>query len=321
MKVSILYSKVFNNRHSEEILNEIRKSVPNVTIEHVTEEIHNIDTLLDSEVIFGSPPPAELKKLKNLKWLHILSAGADNYINKDLYANPTVILTKSSGTYGIPIAEHIIGMMLALSRNLTSFNDNQKSGLWKSGSLKFLDLYGSTVIVLGLGDIGTELSKRLAAFGCNIIGFRHNTSISCQYAKEILPISDFRKRLHEADYIAVCLPGTESTKNLISFEEFALMKQRAIITNIGRGTIINTDALLDALTSRKIKGAGLDVTDPEPLPADHPLWCLDNVLITPHVSGFSTLNDDRRLRIFGDLLSRYVKGEPLYNVVDFKWGY
>jgi phosphoglycerate dehydrogenase-like enzyme len=99
------------------------------------------------------------------------------------------------------------------------------------------------------------------------------------------------------------------------------MKQRAIIINIGRGTIINTDALLDALISRKIKGAGLDVTDPEPLPCDHPLWRLDNVLITPHISGISTQNDDRRLRIFGDLLSRYVKGEPLYNVVDFKLGY
>jgi phosphoglycerate dehydrogenase-like enzyme len=184
-----------------------------------------------------------------------------------------------------------------------------------------LDLYGSTVFVLGLGDIGTELSKRLTAFGCNIIGFRHNTSTPCQYVKEVLPISDLRKRLHEADYIAVCLPGTKSTKDLISFEEFALMKQSAIIINVGRGTIINTDALLDALTSRKIKGAGLDVTDPEPLPYNHPLWHLDNVLITPHISGISTQNDDRRLRIFGDLLSRYVKGEPLYNVVDFTLGY
>jgi len=259
--------------------------------------------------------------LPNLKWLHLPSAGSDNYNDISIYANPSIILTKSSGTFGIPIAESVVGMMIALSRGLMNYYDNQKNGLWESGTMDYPDIYGSTVFVLGLGDIGTEVCKRLSGFECNIIGFRRDVSVSCKYANEVLPISVLRERLPEADYIAVCLPGTKFTRNLISYDEFRLMKKRTVIVNIGRGSVINTEALVDALNTGKITGAGLDVTDPEPLPQEHPLWFAKNVLITPHVSAASDFNKERRLMIFIDLIKRYLSGQPLYNIVDFNTGY
>ena len=320
MKVTIL-TDGFIVKCPNDALLELKGEVPDVEIDCISSNTATAAELLDSDVLYGWVPPEILKELKNLKWLHMPSAGANNYNDISLYANPSIILTKSSGTFGVPISEHVIGLMIALSRNFLLYHDAQRGGEWRRDRTEAIDIYKSNVLVLGLGDIGTQVCKRLSGFDCNIIGFRRDASIPHELVSEVRPLSRLRESLPNADFIISCLPGTKETSKVLGREEFALMKNRAIVINIGRGTVIDTDALTDALANNKIAGAGVDVTDPEPLPPDHPLWRAGNVLITPHISSLSPRNDKRRFAIFADLLKHYISGEKMYNVVDFTSGY
>ena len=320
MKLTALTDNFFVN-YPDSVLLALEAVSPGLTITCMPRTSATIVNLMDSEAIFGWVSPRLLKDLPNLKWLHLPNSGANNYANPALYANPSVILTKSSGTFGIPISEYVLGMMVALSRNFTRHYKNQQEGNWPRDYLETLDIFGSNVFVLGLGDVGTEVCKRLSGFGCHITGFRRDTSVPHEFANEVRPISLLRESLPDADYIIFCLPGTNETYQLIGREEFGLMKKRAIVINIGRGSLIDTDALVDALNNHQIAGAGVDVTDPEPLPAEHPLWSAENVIITPHSSAMSPGNDARRLEIFTDLLKRYTSEQELYNIVDFALGY
>ena len=320
MKVTILPDG-FIVKYTEEVIADLKRAVPEAEINCIPANAAGLADLADSDVVYGWLPQELLKELKNLKWLHLPSAGANNYTDISLYANESVVLTNSSGTFGIPIAEHVIGMMIALGRNFSLYQNAQKECMWNRDRTQAIDIFNSNVLVLGLGDIGTQVCKRLAGFSCNIIGFRRDASVPHELVNEVRPMSRLRESLPEADFVIICLPGTDETRKVLGREEFSVIKNEAIVINIGRGTIIDTDALVDALNSGKVGGAGLDVTDPEPLPPDHPLWSAANVMITPHISSLSQLNDGRRLGIFTDLLKRYVAGQQLYNIVDFSSGY
>jgi phosphoglycerate dehydrogenase-like enzyme len=241
--------------------------------------------------------------------------------DRALYANKSTILTKSSGTFGIPMAEHIVGMMIALGRDFGRYYQKQFESKWDSEWPILQDISGRTVLIIGLGDIGTETGRRLSSFGCRIIGMRRNVSKPHKLISDVRPVSKLRETLSEADYVVICTPGTAETEGLFGLEEFKLMKRNAIIINVGRGMIIDTDALAEALNSGMIHGAGLDVTDPEPLPDGHPLWSARNILITPHVSAATNKTTERRAMVFIELLKRYVAGQELYNIVDFDTGY
>jgi len=320
LKITIIHDYFFREM-SEELFAEVQNAAPGAEITTVQQSGISVDDLIDSDVVFGRIPPHLLIELPNLKWLHLASAGANGMTDINLYANKSTILTKSSGTFGISISEHIIGMMIALSRNFSYYYKRQSERYWCGSFPNFYDIYGSTVLIVGLGNIGTEVSKHLSGFNCRIIGFRRNVSIPHETINDIRPMSKLRETLPEADYIIVCTPGTKETENLFDQEEFKLMKKRAIIINVGRGMVINSGALVEALNSNRIAGAGLDVTDPEPLPEGHPLWSAKNVFITPHVSAASDVTTERRVMVFIDLLKRYVAGQTLYNLVDFDEGY
>ena len=320
MKITIINDSAYLcNTEAEELL--LKRTFPDLTISCVNRDSIDLEKIDDSEVIFGWVPAQLLKELRNLKWLHLPSAGANNYANLSLYANQSIILTKSSGTFGMAIAEHTLGMMLALSRKFAVHLNSQHEGEWRFGQLDVQEITGSNVLVLGLGNLGTEICKHLSGFGCHITGFRRDATVSHDFVNEVRPISRLRESLPEADYIVICLPATNETTKLIGQEEIALMKKRAIIVNVGRGSIIDTDALIDALNNKRIAGAGLDVTDPEPLPPGHPLWSAENVMITPHVSAVSSGNTVRIFSIFSDLLKLYASGQPMFNVIDFESGY
>jgi len=320
MKITLIYSQGFV-KLSDELVERINTVAPEAIISEVYERDVRVEDLVDSEIIFGRMPSHMLKSLPNLKWLHLYTAGADDMTDPSLYANKSVILTKASGTYGVPIAEHVIGMMTAISRNFGYYYGEQRKGSWSNQSPKLFDIFGSTVLVLGLGDIGTEVCRRLSGFDCNIIGIRRNPSKPHELVQDIRPLSRLHESLAEADFVIICTPGTENTHKLFGQEEFKLMKKNAVIVNIGRGSAIDTNALTDALYTQEIYGAGLDVTDPEPLPADHPLWSAPNTLITPHISGLTPMMIERRLMIFVDLLKLYLSGEEMHNKVDFTEGY
>ena len=256
-----------------------------------------------------------------LEWLQTNSAGVEAYIQPGVLAGDT-LLTNATGAYGLAIAEHMLGMLLELFKKLELYRDAQKSGAWQSqGAVKAV--YGSPVLVLGMGDIGGEFAARCKALGAKVIGVRRSPRPCPEYADEVHLLEDLDSLLPQADVVAVTLPGTDATRGLMSRERLAKMKEGAVLLNVGRGFIVDTEALCDALERGHLSGAGVDVTDPEPLPPTHRLWNIPTAVVTPHISGFYHLREthERIVGIFLENLRHFQAGEPLRNLVDFATGY
>ena len=274
-----------------------------------------------AQVILGNVPAAMLHGSPALEWLQTNSAGVEAYIRPGVLAGDT-LLTNATGAYGLAIAEHMLGMLLELFKKLELYRDAQKSGAWQSqGAVKAV--YGSTVLVLGMGDIGGEFAARCKALGAKVIGVRRSPRPCPEYADEVHLLEDLDSLLPQADVVAVTLPGTDATRGLMSRERLAKMKEGAVLLNVGRGFIVDTEALCDALESGHLSGAGVDVTDPEPLPPTHRLWNIPTAVVTPHISGFYHLREthERIVGIFLENLRHFQAGEPLRNLVDFATGY
>ena len=274
-----------------------------------------------AQVILGNVPAAMLHGSPALEWLQTNSAGVEAYIQPGVLAGDT-LLTNATGAYGLAIAEHMLGMLLELFKKLELYRDAQKSGAWQSqGAVKAV--YGSTVLVLGMGDIGGEFAARCKALGAKVIGVRRSPRPCPEYADEVHLLEDLDSLLPQADVAAVTLPGTDATRGLMSRERLAKMKEGAVLLNVGRGFIVDTEALCDALERGHLSGAGVDVTDPEPLPPTHRLWNIPTAVVTPHISGFYHLREthERIVGIFLENLRHFQAGEPLRNLVDFATGY
>ena len=274
-----------------------------------------------AQVILGNVPAAMLHGSPALEWLQTNSAGVEAYIQPGVLAGDT-LLTNATGAYGLAIAEHMLGMLLELFKKLELYRDAQKSGAWQSqGAVKAV--YGSTVLVLGMGDIGGEFAARCKALGAKVIGVRRSLRPCPEYADEVHLLEDLDSLLPQADVVAITLPGTDATRGLMSRERLAKMKEGAVLLNVGRGFIVDTEALCDALERGHLSGAGVDVSDPEPLPPTHRLWNIPTAVVTPHISGFYHLRDthERIVGIFLENLRHFQAGEPLRNLVDFATGY
>lgn len=274
-----------------------------------------------AQAILGNVPAAMLHGSPALEWLQTNSAGVEAYIQPGVLAGDT-LLTNATGAYGLAIAEHMLGMLLELFKKLELYRDAQKSGAWQSqGAVKAV--YGSTVLVLGMGDIGGEFAARCKALGAKVIGVRRSPRPCPEYADEVHLLEDLDSLLPQADVVAITLPGTDATRGLMSRERLAKMKEGAVLLNVGRGFIVDTEALCDALERGHLSGAGVDVTDPEPLPPTHRLWNIPTAVVTPHISGFYHLREthERIVGIFLENLRHFQAGEPLRNLVDFATGY
>jgi len=274
-----------------------------------------------SEIIIGNIPYGLLKFADNLKWLQLESAGTGEYIKQDVLPE-NVILTNSSGAYGLAISEYMLGTTLMLFKNLHLYRDNQKFSKWEyRGNVNSLS--GSIVLILGMGDIGSEYAKRVKLLGAYTIGIKRTKSLKPDYADELYTMGELKNVLPRADVLALSLPETHKTIKIINKDTLSIMKNNSIIINVGRGSAIDTEALCDAIEKQDIFGAALDVTDPEPLPPDHRLWKMENVIITPHVSGGYSLNHTHQsiVRIAGDNLKLYFKREKLKNIVSLTEGY
>ncbi len=273
-----------------------------------------------ADVLLGNVSPQVLSGM-DLLWVQTGSAGVEPYLRPGVLKEHT-LLTNATGAYGLAIAEHMLGMLLELMKKLQLYRDAQQKASWCSQGA-VASLYGSTVLVLGLGDIGGEFGWRCKALGAKVFGVRRANREKPDYADQIFLLEDLDELLPQADVVAVTLPGTEATKGLLGRERIARMKDGAVLLNVGRGSIVDTEALCDALESGKLSGAGLDVTDPEPLPPEHRLWRIPTAVITPHVSGFYHLKEthERIVQIFAENLKRFFAGEPLKNQIDFSTGY
>lgn len=265
-----------------------------------------------------------LAAAENLAWVQSPSAGVERYLRvPELKGNDAIVLTNMQGVHGPTIAEHVFGMLLGLTRDLPYYTDPQRRGTWNRGGsgAPRVSLQGRTLLVVGLGGIGREVAKRGKGFGMRVLATRRSAVAPPPYVDRQETPAELPALLAEADVVVLCVPLTDETRGMIGAEELALIRSGGYLINIARGPVVDTDALLRSLESGHLAGAGLDVTDPEPLPPDHALWRLPNVIITPHVAARSELTGDRWRALYVENLRRFGAGEPLLNVVDRKAGY
>lgn len=275
----------------------------------------------EAEIILGNVSVEAVKGSKNLKWMQLNSAGANQYTEEGVLLEGT-ILTNATGAYGLAIAEHMLGMVLNLQKKLHLYSANQREHLWKDEGT-VTSIYGSKTLVVGLGDIGGEFAMRMHALGSKVYGVRRNKSEIPEYLQDIYQLDILDDILHEFDIVALSLPETKETKNLFNKQKFRKMKKGAILLNVGRGSTVHTADLCEALNSGILGGAGLDVVDTEPLPVESPLWDAKNLILTPHVSGGYHLKEtlERIRKISIENLESFYKKNPMKNLVDFKTGY
>lgn len=275
-----------------------------------------------ADVIFGFVSADILEVAGNCRWLQTPYAGAETILNAK-WGNPQMIYTNGSGIFGPCIGEHVVGFILSFNRGLHLARDHQNQREWRPKlGIPFRELTGATVGILGYGDLGRQVAKRLNGFGCRVIGFRQHPKGSEPYADAVYGIDRFDEFLGELDYLVCTLPHTAKTIGFLDKNRMQRLPKHAIIVNVGRGSLIPTDDLIFALEQKWIAGAALDVTDPEPLPPESPLWGMSNVLITPHNSGYTVFHKERALEIFLENWRHFRNdGSPRINVVSYKLGY
>lgn len=282
------------------------------------------DYVKQAQVLIGPCYKALLDKMPNLIWIQTPSSGSESCTSQSGVEPGDFTLTNIRRIAGVPIAEHAISLTLMLNRNLHLFHHNQMKSKWQrqlainSGPG---ELSEKTMLVLGLGGIGSEVAKRANALGMRVIATRNSSRTGPDYVAKVGLSSEMLELAKEADFVVNTLPLTPATTNLIDKHFFAALKPGGYYISVGRGQTTKLDDLMAALNSKQLAGAGLDVMHPEPLPPEHPLWKMENVVITPHIAGYSKAAVGRSFILFQENLRRYMNGEKLLNVVDIKRGY
>ena len=238
----------------------------------------------------------------------------------DLFRERGVVLTNGAGLYAQPIAEHVVMCMLAARLNLLGMLRAQAAAAWTPDVESDQELSGSAALILGYGELGRAIATRLVALGVDVLAARRSAGLEHDDGV-VVSAGDWRARLPDVDFLVLTLPSTRETRNIIGASELAALKQGAWIVNVARGNLVDEPALLDALSSGRLGGAVLDAFVAEPLPPDHPLWRLPNVILSPHSSWRSSRLDERQVELFSDNLSRFLTDRPLRNVVDLEVGY
>jgi phosphoglycerate dehydrogenase-like enzyme len=287
----------------------------------ITAERDEIEPVLDDiEIAAGHFPIQMIPRTPNLRWFQQWGAGTDWLMRYPDIASRDFILTNASGVHSVPISEHILSYLLAFSRGLPAAIRAQQQGKWLEDVPSF-ELSGKTMLLIGVGAIGRRAAQLASALGMRVIGVRRSPAQAYPGIQQMVSPEDLSRYLPEADFVVLTVPLTRETQGMIDAAALAVMKPSAYLINIGRGQTVDEPALVSALQNGQIAGAGLDVFVTEPLPADSPLWKMENVIITPHSSGSTPYYNERALNIFIDNLERYTQGEPMKNVVDKKRGY
>ncbi len=262
-----------------------------------------------------------LAKATHLQWIQWLGAGVEGCVREPLLHERNPVLTNMQGAAAASMSEHVLAMMLVLSRHLDYYLRQQEQGHWADESPSLADLSGKTVLVVGLGGIGTEVAKRAHALGMKVVATRASDRNGPDYVSYVGLPDELLKLTADADFVVNCAPLTAQTTGIFNAAYFAAMKPGAYFLNVGRGRSAVTADLIAALKGGRLAGAGLDVVDPEPLPPSSALWHLPNVIITPHISSYTALADSQRQALLLENIRRYVAGEALLAVVDPARGY
>jgi phosphoglycerate dehydrogenase-like enzyme len=303
-----------------EVLEELPRDVEVVIVRSESEAAASVD---GADAFIGHCSKSILEAAQEVVWVQVFSSGVERCLAVERVRNGDVLLTNMQKMSSPVIAEHVTAMVLSLSRGLIPFAKRMPEGQWSrtSRNVASMQSYGGKIVLIaGLGGIGTETARRLAALDMRVIGTRRSSREGPAFVEYVGLSDELTELAARADFIVNALPLTPETEGLFDAEFFAAAKRGAYFVNVGRGKTVVTSDLIAALESGQIAGAALDVTDPEPLPPNHPLWQQENVLITPHVSSRGG-NRIRHLTLARENLRRFMAGEPLLNVVDPELGY
>ena len=311
---------------SDRQLDAIRDAAP----DHEVVRQPDAETLGEAEVVLGSFPRAALADAPRLRWVQSWSAGVDWLLEPDDADAPELptglMLTTASGVHPVPIAEHVLAVVLAFARDLPAWLDAQGERRWARGTPpdrgRTFELAGRRLTLLGVGEVGSRIARVMHALGVHVTAVEHTPGdADLPGVDHTITNDELIDALPETDLLVVTLPLTDATRGLVGAGAIAALPDHAIVVNVGRGGVVDEAALASALAGGRLGGAALDVFETEPLPEDSPLWGLDRVILTPHTAGFTPHYADRALALFLDNLSRYQRGEPLDNTVDLGEGY
>ena len=319
-KVKILVTASFADD-----LQDLTKRYPNlelVTFLSVQDVFREID---DADAIVGLSsrhPTAEfIRRGSKLKWMATASAGVEHNLDDPFVRNADFILTNAKIVQGPEIADHAMALLLNLTRDLKHFNQQMSVGFRRQNNLPMIELRGKTMLIIGLGGIGTQIAERAFAFGMRVLAVDPKDKPFMRAVEYVGKPDQLNELLPQADVVVSAVPHTPKSEGMLGATQFGLMKDGVYFINISRGKIVDTQALTSALQSGKVRAAGLDVTDPEPLPREHPLWSMPNVTITPHNATVSDRVRQRRVELFAENIERFMTNRPLRNVVNKKAGH
>ncbi|MHB8411066.1 MAG: D-2-hydroxyacid dehydrogenase [Candidatus Acidiferrales bacterium] len=305
---------------------EIANRWPGMKVVHLPSYERVIGELPDTDILVGySLRRDQFAQAKKLKWIHSTAAGVGQLMYPELRQS-NVLLTNASGIHAVPMSEHILGMIIALARRFPDAMHYQAQSRWAQqkiwdGKPRPMELSGRVLLIIGFGSTGRELARRIQPLGMKIWGVTRSGRGDAQLTERILPATELANALPQADFVVLAAPETPETRQMIGAREFALMKPTAYLINVARGTLVDEAALAAALGARTIAGAAIDVAEEEPLPASSPLWKLDNIFITPHVSAATEHMWERQMHLLMENLERWFTGRDLINQVDLDRGY
>jgi D-2-hydroxyacid dehydrogenase (NADP+) len=280
--------------------------------------------IADADGFIGVITPQMYAAAKKLKWVGVMSAGVENVLwvpGAEAFRNSDVILTNNKEVQGIEIADHAMAMLLYTSRALNVFAENKRTENWQPRPFPGIELRGKTALIIGVGGIGTNIALRAWAFGMHVIGVDPEDKPIVAYIDRIVKPDQLDEVVPLADVVFISAPDTPKSHKMFGANEFELMKKNSYFIAVSRGGVYDMPGLVKALDSKKLSGAGVDVTDPEPLPKGHPLWQFNNVMITPHIAGRSDRDNDRMIGTIKENVRRFAEGMPMVNVVDKLKGY
>ena len=304
---------------------ELQAAAPLARIVSVSGDAEVRREIAEADGFIGSPTPELMRIGKKLKWVQVGSAGVDNIRFPELIRSD-VTLTNCKIIQGPEIADHAFALLLSLTRSLRELIPRMSREEWplrefQTPEKRPIELNGKTALIIGMGGIGTQIAQRAHAFGMVVYGVDPKDISLTYFVKSVHPPDQLRELLPKADVIFISTPHTPESEKMIGPEEFRLMKQGAYFIVVSRGKTYDGNALVKALDEKHLAGAGLDVTDPEPLPKGHPLWKFENVVITPHLAGTSDGLRARQMYVFKENVRRFSENKPLIHVVDKQKGY
>lgn len=306
----------------------IRLRWPQMNVNQLPDYSHLDAALPGTDILVGFKiRPEQFTLSSRLKWIHATAAGVGQLMFPEL-RRAGIVVTNARGIHSVPMAEHILGTIIALARRFPDSLRYQMQSRWAQQELwdappaaRMRELNGQILLIVGFGSIGRELARRIQPLGMRVWGVTRSGAGDASLVERILPVSELAAALPQADFVLLAAPETPETRRMIGEPELARMKPSAYLINVARGSVIDEPALIEALRRRAIAGAALDVAEKEPLPPESPLWKLDNVFITPHVSAVTDRLWERQADLLIENLDRWFSGRELLNQVDLQRGY